>query len=79
MLCRAHQRQLSYQPKQEKEFTQNLERIPDDLVDWDANDPAPSSEDPLVEVKPPRMRSFWPSRNQALKATTTHRIIGSAQ
>ena len=35
MPCWAHQRQLSYQPKPEKEFTQNLERTPDDWDDWD--------------------------------------------
>ena len=52
MPCWAHQRQLSYQQKQEKESTQNLERTPDDWGDWDANDPAPSSEDLLVGVKP---------------------------
>ena len=39
----AHERQLSYQPKQEKEFTQNLEGTPDDWDDWDEYDPAPSS------------------------------------
>ena len=52
MPCWAHQRQLSYQPKQGKEFTQHLERTLDDWGDWDANDPAPSSEDLSVGVKP---------------------------
>ena len=41
----AHQRQLSYQPKQEREFTQNLEWTPDNWDDWRANNPAPSSGD----------------------------------
>ena len=47
----AHQRQLSYQPKQEKEFTQNLEWIPDNGDDWDVYAPAPSSGDLSVGVK----------------------------
>ena len=51
MPCWAHQRQLSYQPEQEKEFTQNLEWTPDDWDDWDAYDPAPSSGDLSVGVK----------------------------
>ena len=52
MLCWAHQRQLSYQLKQEKERTRNLETTPDDSGDGDANDLAPSSEDLSVGVKP---------------------------
>ena len=51
MPCWAHQRQLSYQPEQEKEFTQNLKRTLDDGDDWDAYDPAPSSGDLSVGVK----------------------------
>ena len=51
MPCWAHQRQLSYQPKQEKEFTQHLEWEPDDWYDWGANDLAPSSEDLSGGVK----------------------------
>ena len=51
MPCGAHQRQLSYQPKQEKESTKNLERTPDDWDDWDVYDPAPSSGDLSVGVK----------------------------
>ena len=47
----AHQGQLSYQPKQEKEFTQNLEWTSDDWDDWDVYDPAPSSLDLSVGVK----------------------------
>ena len=51
MLCWADQRQLSYQPKQEKEFTQNLEWTPDDWYDWDVYDLAPSLGDLSVGVK----------------------------
>ena len=47
----AHQRQLSYQPKQEKEFTQNLEWRLDYWGDWYANDPAPASGDLSVGVE----------------------------
>ena len=78
MPCWAHQRQLSYQPKQEKEFTQNLKRTPDDWDDEDANDPAPSSGGLSVGVKPEgRDLSALPETRP--KATTTHPIIGSAQ
>ena len=51
MPCGAHQRQLSYQPKQEKEFTQKLDRTPDDWGNWDVYDLAPSSGDLSVRVK----------------------------
>ena len=51
MPCWAHQKQLSYQLKQEKEFTQNLGWTPDDSDDWDTYDPAPSSGDLSVGVK----------------------------
>ena len=47
----AHQRQLSYQPKQEKEFTQDLKKTLDDWVDWDVYDWAQSLGDLSVGVK----------------------------
>ena len=50
MPCWAHQRQLSYQPKQAKEFTQNLEWIPDDSDDWNVYALTPSSGDLSVGV-----------------------------
>ena len=51
MPCWAHQRQLSYQPKQEMEITQNLEWTPDDWGNWDANDPVLTLGDLSVVVK----------------------------
>ena len=51
MSCWAHQRQLGYEPKQEKEYIHNVERTPDDWDNWDVYDLAPSSGDLSVGVK----------------------------
>ena len=76
MPCWAHQRQLSYQPKQEKEFTQKP-RMDTGRLGRLGRKRSGTVLGRLVGRGQIRMmRSFRPPRIPGLKAITTHRIIG---